>query len=117
MQRPLPRQEDVAKQARELSDLLQQWLGVLPNQGAFNAGKVKQLIDSLKSPDAVSGWDEAAQLYLALQPLRLSLKDLDPAWPKTPSSADLAKLLKALRFPDHYDSPKTYDPTRPPGND
>jgi hypothetical protein len=125
MHKPAPDRAAVAKQAAEISASLERWLHELPGDTAFNAKSIRTLIESLKSPREVSGWDEAAQLYLALRALRLSLRDLDPAWKGAdPLKATLDQMYHDLQFPavgtgpsgEHwrYDSPKGFDPTALP---
>jgi hypothetical protein len=121
MQKPAPDRKAVAKQAAELAAALDRWLHELPGDTAFSAKSIEALIGSLKSPREVSGWDEAAQLYLALQPLRQSLKDLDPAWKGAdPLKATLDQMFHQLQFPTGgpdrpiYDSPRGFDPARLP---
>jgi len=85
----------------------------------FNAAGVEQLIDGFNRRDAwkkVGSWDQAAQGYLALVPLNQARGRLDPGRVKEQQalSQELRALLDKLRYPDSYDSPRGFDPTRLP---
>lgn len=107
----------VAGEARSVSEALARWLQSVPEQSSrLDATTVKSLIDSFDSPEArasVAGWDHAAQRYLALQPLRLSLKDLNPGWADAPLKSELDQLFRKLQFPRGFDSPRRYLPDAP----
>ena len=53
----------------------------------------------------MTSWDEAAQLYLALQPLHQT-------WAEVARNEELERLYQTLTYPSHYDSPKGFDPGR-----
>src|SRR5262249_30184650 len=93
----------VADQTRALSADLARWLeAVCREVKGYDASKLKSLIETVQAPalrQTAPGWDGAAQHYLALQPLRLSLKGLDPSWTDAPLEADLQKTFQALQFP------------------
>jgi hypothetical protein len=81
----------------------------------FDAGKVERLITAIDRPDAwdrVACWDEAAQRYLALVPLRQSWVALAPL--RKTDQDRLATRLEDLRaklmFPAGFDSPTGFDP-------
>lgn len=125
MHRPVPDPQAVAEQAEQIGAGLDRWLRALPDERSFDAGKIEKLIRSFKAPDTVSGWDEAAQLYLALHPLRQSLKDLDPAWDGANTlKVTLDQMFPQLQFPTQangrsglrsgYDSPRGFDPNKLP---
>jgi hypothetical protein len=109
----------VAGDAQALAAALDRWLRGLPAEPRdYDATKLKDLIAAVETRDRrrdAPGWDGAAQHYLALQPLRLSLKGLDPAWKDAGVDAELKKLFESLQFPPGYDSPRRYDPTLQPG--
>jgi Cytochrome c554 and c-prime len=106
--------------AQQLSQALARWLQGLPEETrSYDTPKVKALIESVRAkdaPGAAGGWDGAAQRYLALQPLRLALKGLDPSWTGAPLEAELKSLFQSLQFPRGYDSPRRYDPALPFGS-
>jgi hypothetical protein len=111
---------ETAAAAREVSRTLTRWLQTLADEAkGYDAPKVAALIENVRAKDApglAQGWDGAAQRYLALQPLRLALKGLDPARTDSALDAEVMSLFKALQFPPGYDSPRHYDPARPFGN-
>jgi hypothetical protein len=100
--------------AQQVSQVLTRWLQTLPDETrSYDAPKVKALIESVRAngaPGVADGWDGAAQHYLALQPLRLALKGLDPAWTEAPVDAELKTMFQMLQFPPGFDSPRRYDP-------
>jgi len=106
--------------AQQVSQALARWLQTLPEETrSYDAPKVKALIESVRAKDATGvadGWDGAAQRYLALQPLRLALKGLDPAGTDAPLDAELKSLFSLLQFPPGFDSPRRYDPGVPSGS-
>jgi hypothetical protein len=73
-----------------------------------------QALDGTESWKNVSSWDQAAQRYLALVPLRQALIRLDPAYGSAllPLKTRLELLQQKLRFPDGLDSPYGFDPNR-----
>src|SRR5258708_18557594 len=70
-----PDPDKVAGETRELAGALLRWLRALPEESkTYDAPKIKALIATVEARDArggATGWDAAAQRYLALQPLRL----------------------------------------------
>jgi hypothetical protein len=105
----------IARDSEKLAELLGRWLqGMSDDTKAYDATKVRGLIETIEARSAgqpAPGWDGAAQRYLALQPLRLSLQSLDPAWNGDPIKSELERLLGRLQFPRNYDSPRRFDPT------
>jgi hypothetical protein len=110
----------VAGAAQGLADALGRWLQSLPDESkGYDPAKIKGLIASVRTegpPGSAPGWDGAAQRYLALQPLRLALKELDPSAADRALESELQDLFKALQFPQGYDSPQRYQPALPTGN-
>lgn len=109
-----------AEAAQQVSQALGRWLQTLPEETRrYDSSKVKALIEGVRAKDApglAEGWDGAAQRYLALQPLRLALKGLDPARTEATLDAELKSLFQSLQFSPGYDSPRKYDPALPFGN-
>lgn len=109
----------VAAAAQGVSQALTHWLQRLPEESrSYDAPRLRALIAAARTraPDTPAGWDTAAQRYLALQPLRLALKALDPAETGPASDNELRRLFDALQFPRGYDSPRWYDPAQGAGN-
>ena len=80
MARPFPDPKVVEQQSRQTARLLG---GCLVKLAAtrFDGDNVRQFIDKLDRNDArdhVEGWDQAAQLYLALVPLRQTWVAMEP---------------------------------------
>jgi hypothetical protein len=116
MARPVPNPRTVQERSRKVVELLDRCLETLASK-RFNAAEVQRLIDRLDRRDAwdgVTSWDEAAQLYLALVPLRQARAELDPDRKADPDQlqARLEELLGKLQFPAGFDSPRSWDPTR-----
>jgi hypothetical protein len=84
--------------------------GEAKRYGATGIAKLVETMNVLEDRGAVKGWDDAAQRYLALQPLRLSLKSLDPRWDDGPLKVELDRSYDLLRFPRGFDSPRRFDP-------
>jgi hypothetical protein len=107
----------VAQEADALTADLARWLQTLPEEtNGYDAGKLKVLlgtIDATGPRASALGWDGQAQRYLAMQPLRLALKSLDPTWDDRTLHAELNQLFQALQFPSGFDSPRRFDPARP----
>jgi hypothetical protein len=120
MERFGPEPGTVAGEAHALAESLSQWLGTLSQESrTFDAAKVKGLIDTVQKrdkPGDAPGWDGAAQRYLALQPLRLSVKGLDPAWKDAPLETELKQLFEKLHFPRGFDSPRRFNPAQSLGD-
>ena len=72
MVKPLPDRDKAASEAAQAASALAQWIQAQPDARTLDDTVARRLVGSFKSPDAVSSWDEAAQLYLALQPLNQS---------------------------------------------
>jgi len=110
----------VAGAAQQVSLALGKWLQTLPEETrSYNAAKVKALIEGIRAKEApglAEGWDGAAQRYLALQPLRLTLQGLDPARTEPTLDAEVKSLFQSLQFSPGYDSPRKFDPALPFGN-
>jgi hypothetical protein len=110
---------DPAKAAgasRGLSEALGQWLRTLPDETkGLDAPRINSLIATVRADKgATPGWDGTAQRYLALQPLHLALKDLNPALIDSSLESELRDLYKSLQFPPGVDSPRRYQPAPPP---
>ena len=105
MVKPLPDRDKAAAEAGQAASTLAQWIQAQPDARTLDDAVARRLIGSFKSPDAVTSWDEAAQLYLALQPLNQSWGGLAPR-----DQLDL--LYQKLTYPKNYDSPKGFDPGR-----
>jgi hypothetical protein len=99
-----------ADAAQQFSRALAEWLRTLPDETMrWDAPKLKSLIESIPAKDTpgmAKGWDGAAQGYLALHPLRLALKGLDPVWNEGSLETDLTNLYGKLQFPLGFDSPR-----------
>jgi hypothetical protein len=110
----------VASEAEALAGLLARWLETLPEETKrYDSPKLKSLVETIEASRArqtALGWDGQAQRYLALQPLRLALKGLDPTWNDPALDGELKNLFEALQFPPGFDSPRRFDPAMPPGN-
>jgi hypothetical protein len=80
----------------------------------LTAEMIEELIDRINSKpwDQVTNWDEAAQRYLALVPLRQSWLALTQnASPKQLAMRkQLDDLLARLKFPAALDSPRSFEP-------
>jgi Cytochrome c554 and c-prime len=81
---------------------------------SLDAATIEKLIDRVNSDEAwnhVTGWDEAAQRYLALVPLYQSWLALtENANPKQLAlHKRLESLLVRLKFPDGLDSPRSFE--------
>jgi cytochrome c554/c'-like protein len=104
----------VASETQELTEALSRWLRVLPAESrSYDASKIKDLLKTVEKGDArggATGWDAAAQSYLALQPLRQALKDLDPQWNDARLYGKLGTLFEKLKFPKGFDSPSRFEP-------
>ena len=72
MVKPLPDRDKAAAEAGQAASALAQWIQAQPDARTLDDAVARRLVGSFKSPDAVTSWDEAAQLYLALQPLSQS---------------------------------------------
>jgi hypothetical protein len=110
----------VAGAAQGLSDALARWLQALAGEArSYDTAKIKGLIASVRTedpPGSAPGWDSAAQRYLALQPLHLALRELDPASSDRSLESELQNVFKSLQYPSGYDSPRRYQPVLPAGN-
>jgi hypothetical protein len=110
----------VAGAAGALEVALGRWLRSLPDETkGYDLPRLRSLIETVRTkdaPGATPGWDGAAQRYLALQPLRLALKGLDPAWSDLALESELRHLFETLQFPQGFDSPRRYQPALPSGN-
>jgi hypothetical protein len=110
----------VAGDAQGLSNALARWLQTVPDETkGYDATKIKSLITAVRTADpskTAPGWDGAAQRYLALQPLNLALKGVDPASSDRTLDSELQGLFKSLQFGTGFDSPRRYQPTLPSGN-
>jgi hypothetical protein len=110
----------VAGAAQGFSDALGRWLQTLPGEArGYDPAKIKSLVAAVRTenpPGPVLEWDSAAQRYLALQPLHLALKELDPASIDRSLESELQNLFKSLQYPPGYDSPRRYQPVLPAGN-
>jgi hypothetical protein len=109
----------VAGAAQGLSDGLARWLQTLPGEArAYDPATIKSLITNVRKdePRSTPGWDGTAQRYLALQPLHLALKALEPASSDRALESELQTLFKSLQYPPGYDSPRRYQPVLPAGN-
>jgi hypothetical protein len=110
----------VAGEAQGLSAALARWLQTVPNESkGYDALKIKSLITAVRTgdpPGSAPGWDGTAQRYLALQPLHLALKELDPASTDQALESELKGLFKSLQFATGFDSPRRYQPTLPSGD-
>jgi hypothetical protein len=97
-----------------LSDALARWLRAMPEEArSFDVAKVKGLIKAVEAEDSrgvAPGWDAGAQKYLALQPLRLALRGLDPKSDDARLKSELEALFGRLHFPRGFDSPRRFDP-------
>ena len=107
----------VEGEAREAARSLGRALDSLATK-RFHADDVRRLIDRYQRPgvDRPLGWDEAAQLYLALVPLRQAWIALAPERKAEQDQleARLEELRRRLAFPDGFDSPRRFDPARLP---
>lgn len=115
MVRPNSDRTRVNKQADQAATLLNGSLDRL-NSMPLDQGTIERLIRAIDGDEAwkgVSGWDQAAQRYLAIVPLRQALYGLDPGRKEAmePLKTRLESLLEKLRFPEGLDSPRGFDPT------
>jgi hypothetical protein len=110
----------VSAAAQGLADALGRWLQSLPDDARrLDPPKLKSLIATVRTNEPggfAPGWDGAAQRYLALQPLQLSLKALEPASADPALDTELQSLFTALKFREGFDSPQGYNPGQPSGN-
>jgi hypothetical protein len=107
-----PDPEPVAGEVSATSDALDRWLRVMTAETrASDIGNLKRWVDSLKP--GVSRVDEATQLYLALTPLRMALKNLDPGWDDGPVKAEQEALMSRLRSSQDF-TPGPPNPKLPP---
>ena len=108
-----PEPAAVARQAKLVSEPLGRWLD-RPSVREFNAARLAALYSQVASlPDrgAVRSWDEATQRYLALVPLSQALRLLGAGPDRT---KELTQLRDRLNYRNGYDSPKPFDPSKPP---
>ncbi len=107
-----------AEKARSTRDALSAWLATLPN-APLTAPEIKTLIAALDARDAagrlalVHRWDSAAQVYLGLAALNVSLQKLDPNAVDPKLRAELKELLGKLSFAKGFDSPRDFNPSAP----
>ena len=102
----------VARKADAMKAILAQWLKTLP-ENRLSEREVRSLIAALNVKDAkigqmkvVTGWDSAAQRYLALAALHASNRKMAIAGEDPKLRAELESMLKELKFLDGYDSPR-----------
>jgi hypothetical protein len=119
MSRPAPDSATVKRIADNGIEAVEALIRDFSIRPPFNAAVVEQLIDGLNRREAwkeVASWDHAAQRYLALVPLNQARGLLDPRRvdKQQALSSDLHAILKCLRFPDGFDSPRGFDPGRLP---
>jgi len=105
----------VIKQADQAASPLNRSLERLDSM-SLNQRTIERLIQVIDGKEAwkgVNGWDQAAQRYLAIVPLRQALIRLDPGRRQAmqPLKTRLESLLRKLRFPEGLDSPRGFDPT------
>jgi hypothetical protein len=111
MREPLPKQEEVARQARAAADLLQQRLGPLSRAKTYPAATLRQMMGAIDSQQELAGnWDSAGQAYLALAALYNAETDLAPGRRSSAFRAGLKKMAQQLRFPAGFDSAVGFDP-------
>lgn len=102
----------VARKADAMKAILSEWLKTLP-ENRLSEREVRSLIAALNVKDAksgqmkvVTGWDSAAQRYLALAALHASQGRMAAAGEDKKLRAELEAMLKDLKFLDGYDSPR-----------
>jgi hypothetical protein len=108
----------VADEARKALQPLKSCLESLAAK-RWSDDEIKRLLDRLDRghpEDRAADWDEAAQVFLALTPLHQSRVALDPASRVEQAGlpARLERLRARLAFPTGFDSPRSFDPVRPP---
>ncbi len=114
MDGPNPDPAEVAREAAATSGLLTAWIDKLSARD-FDATLVDQLyarVADLQARGEVRSWDEATQRYLALVPLSQALQMLGSGATRTEDRRRvLTGMLNDLKYPDGYDSPKSFNPT------
>ena len=105
----------VASLSASLRGALDHWLGEV-SATRFDRAALADLVKTLDAKDdrdrrvLVSGWDSAAQVYLAIAAAHASLGAQGAADPAL--RAELESFLEDLGFPKGYDSPRDADPAR-----
>ena len=102
----------IAQNAAALKVALAPWLNSLP-ETRLSEVEIRSLIGVLNAKDAktgqmkvVTGWDSAAQRYLALAALHASQGQMAAAGEDKKLRGELEAMLKELKFLDGYDSPR-----------
>ena len=123
MSRPMPN-PDKAKSSAEaginaLDALIREFSVGPASSRSLDASGVEHLIEVLNRREAwskVANWDEAAQRYLALVPLNQARGRWDSGrrTEHKALSEELRTRLKSLTFPNGFDSPRGFDPSRLP---
>jgi hypothetical protein len=108
---PLP---EIAAAARDATSSIEKCLVSVVTK-PLGATTVEQLIDRIDSRQAwdhVTGWDEAAQRYLAIIPLYQSWLAMsqNPSPKQAALRTRLAALFERLNFPKGLDSPRLFEP-------
>jgi hypothetical protein len=111
MSLPVPDPTQVAREARRAADGFEGWLRQLANE-QYQPERLRALLTAFVSPDPAelnaSCWDHAAQRYLAVAALYHALGDFDPQNQEPQIRATLGEMIRQLRFPKNYDSPRDY---------
>jgi hypothetical protein len=119
MSRPVPDADVIEKLADRGALALERWIAALGNRAdsarLFDAATVEQLVDFFDRRvtwERVTNWDEAAQRYLALVPLRQAWVELAPGRKDEQDrlKTRLERVRSKLQFPEGFDSPKGFDP-------
>lgn len=105
LQKPGPNRDKAARKANEASLMLLNWHDSKENIPA--ADWLKRILKA-QPPEALTNWDEAAQLYLALAAMHHAAADSnDPTLPPRLHNK-LEALGRSLLFPQRYNSPGNF---------
>jgi hypothetical protein len=116
MAKPYPNPKFMARESRNTAALVASLINDLATKrlSGPNLQAIIARLDRAGAWDHLTSWDAAAQLYLALVPLRQSLIDLEPTKSAeyAPLGARLETLHRKLTYPPGFDSPRDFDPTQ-----
>lgn len=118
MAQPYPSRPKVATEAKRGADALAAWAAEL-NAASFGQPETLKLLKQVlasSTSDSPRSWDQAVQEYLAIVALHESYRDQQAiasgsVAPINPALANqLRSMVKTLRFPDAFDSPREFQP-------
>jgi hypothetical protein len=111
MEKPLPNRQEVAAKAAAVLGKLKGIGRKLAEQPSADKLLPRfQAIVATGNKLATEGWDEAAQVFLALAAHHQALRDLDAPGVRPEWRSELQSLAKELAFPTGFDNPKGFNP-------